>query len=317
MLEALHLTRDEEAVYLALLDHSRVSAAELAKHSGIDDSDPAVASLQARGLIAADPDADDQYRVAGPQAMMREALRDAEQSLAAVTASVAALSQRLARGHPAVPSLHEVECVDGRQAPARVRWWRGHARKELRVVDPVGSEDEVVDRKRRPSRFSDGIALRGIYTPAVVDQPEQLEAVKWGLAHGAQARALSSVPVKLTLVDAMVAILPTGSSNRYEDGILVIRQTSLLDALIDYFEVLWSMAMPLDAYRPTPTGGALDTDDRTLLSLLAVGFSDETIGRRLGISGSEAQRRVGRLIEHLGAENRFQAGVQAARRGLF
>lgn len=316
MLEALNLTADEKAIYLALLDRTRVPAGDLAELDGVADATSALTGLEARGLIAACPDADGSYRAAPPQPLVHEALRDAEQSLAAVKASVGALSQRFARGHSAVPALNEVECVDDRQALARVRWWRAHARKELRIIDPTGSADDDLDPDDEAPRFAEGVGIRGIYTKAVVDQPDQLEAVKWGLAHGAQARTLSSTPVKVTLVDSTAAILPARSSNRYRDGILVIRQTGMLDALIDYFEVLWSMAMPLDAYR-CATPGVLDTDDRTLLSLMAAGFDDETIARRLGIDETGAEDRVARAVDRLGAENRFQAGVQAARRGLF
>jgi DNA-binding NarL/FixJ family response regulator len=317
MLEALNLTTDEEAVYLALLDRTRVSAADLAEVEGVADSAKALTGLEARGLVSVCPDTEDGYRAAGPHDLVHEALRDAEQSLAAVTASVGALSQRFARRHSAVPSLREVECVEARQALARVRWWRDHARKELRVIDPTGGADAQPDDAEQGPRFADGVAVRGIHTKAVLDQPDQLETVKWGLARGAKARTLASAPVKLMIVDSTAAILPARSGNRYRDGIVVIRQTSVLDALVDYFEVLWAMALPIDAYRPSSTGGALEADDRTLLTLMAAGFSDETIGRRLGVSAADARDHVARVIELLGAENRFQAGVQAVRRGLF
>jgi DNA-binding NarL/FixJ family response regulator len=39
-------------------------------------------------------------------------------------------------------------------------------------------------------------------------------------------------------------------------------------------------------------------------------------GRRLGVSEAAAQSRVGKVIKRMGADNRFQAGVQAARLGL-
>jgi sugar-specific transcriptional regulator TrmB/DNA-binding CsgD family transcriptional regulator len=315
MLEALNLTGDEEAVYLALLELTTVPAGRLAEVDGVQDVASALASLEARGLVAGSPDADDGYRVAEPQAAVREALRDAEQTLAAAKASVSALSQRFARGHSAVASLSEVECVDGRQALARVAWWREHARKELRVIDPTGVEDGPDPVDRLP-RIDEGVAVREIYGRAVVDRPDSFEAVKWRLAHGGRARTLTSAPVKLTLVDSTAAILPARSGNQYRDGIVVVRQTSLLDALVDYFEVLWSIAQPLDAYRPA-SPGALDADDRTLLSLMAAGFSDETIGRRLGVSEGDTESRLARAIERLGAENPFQAGVQAARSGMF
>ena len=51
-------------------------------------------------------------------------------------------------------------------------------------------------------------------------------------------------------------------------------------------------------------------------TLLASGATDSTITRRLGISQRTVERRVRHVMDTLGAETRFQAGVEAARQGL-
>jgi DNA-binding NarL/FixJ family response regulator len=53
---------------------------------------------------------------------------------------------------------------------------------------------------------------------------------------------------------------------------------------------------------------------RFLLQELAAGAKDEQIARTLGLSLRTVRRRVADLIE-LGVDNRFQAGVEAVRRG--
>lgn len=60
---------------------------------------------------------------------------------------------------------------------------------------------------------------------------------------------------------------------------------------------------------------AISDDDRSLITLLAGGLTDSAIARQLGWSTRTMRRRTGRLFEELSASNRFQAGVQAARRG--
>ena len=62
-------------------------------------------------------------------------------------------------------------------------------------------------------------------------------------------------------------------------------------------------------------GPPLDERDRRILSLLTVGASDQVVARQLGVSVRTVERRVRYLTEHLGAATRFQAGVQAVRRG--
>lgn len=56
--------------------------------------------------------------------------------------------------------------------------------------------------------------------------------------------------------------------------------------------------------------------DAIILKLLASGATDSTITRRLGISQRTVERRVRHVMDTLGAETRFQAGVEAARQGL-
>ncbi|TDO64016.1 regulatory LuxR family protein [Kribbella sp. VKM Ac-2571] len=58
----------------------------------------------------------------------------------------------------------------------------------------------------------------------------------------------------------------------------------------------------------------LRAPDRDILMLLAGGATDDMISRRLRISPRTTQRRVRALMDALGAQTRFQAGVQAARR---
>ena len=87
------------------------------------------------------------------------------------------------------------------------------------------------------------------------------------------------------------------------------------------FETLWRLSVPL--HRPEPELGSRPDQrvdqpvlrDRQVLMMLAGGATDETIARQLGVSSRTVERRVRALLDRLGAETRFQAGVQAARRG--
>jgi DNA-binding NarL/FixJ family response regulator len=52
-----------------------------------------------------------------------------------------------------------------------------------------------------------------------------------------------------------------------------------------------------------------------LLGQLAAGAKDEQIARALGMSLRTVRRRVAEVTHELGAQSRFQAGVEAVRRG--
>ncbi|MFD0381698.1 response regulator transcription factor [Streptomyces stramineus] len=65
----------------------------------------------------------------------------------------------------------------------------------------------------------------------------------------------------------------------------------------------------------TGIGTQIDARDRQILTLMASGATDDAIARRLGLGRRTVVRRVSALLAMLGATTRFQAGVQAARRG--
>jgi DNA-binding NarL/FixJ family response regulator len=56
-------------------------------------------------------------------------------------------------------------------------------------------------------------------------------------------------------------------------------------------------------------------EDAHLLALMAAGLKDEVVARRLGLSLRTVRRRIANLMDELGADTRFQAGLEAARRG--
>ncbi|MGH3714394.1 MAG: helix-turn-helix domain-containing protein [Micromonosporaceae bacterium] len=78
-------------------------------------------------------------------------------------------------------------------------------------------------------------------------------------------------------------------------------------------------AVPIDnggepAGLPGEAGGPSDRD-RQLLAMLAAGMKDRATARALGVTERTVTRRITQLMQHLGAETRFQAALQAARRG--
>jgi len=94
----------------------------------------------------------------------------------------------------------------------------------------------------------------------------------------------------------------------------VLRQPSLVAAMTLMFEGLWEKAMPVpgfDSHRELHGASA----QRLLLTQLGGGAKDEQIARALDLSVRTVRRRVADLMAELGATSRFQAGVEAVRRG--
>jgi len=128
---------------------------------------------------------------------------------------------------------------------------------------------------------------------------------------GEQIRVLPELPTRMFIIGNTHAVLPEPLGFADEPRSLV-RQRGLVEALTLLFELLWERAAPvpsLDRGEPRPDLR------RFLLQQLASGAQDEQIARTLGISLRTVRRRVSDVMTEVGADTRFQAGVEAARRG--
>ncbi|WP_028636657.1 helix-turn-helix transcriptional regulator [Nocardioides sp. URHA0032] len=151
-----------------------------------------------------------------------------------------------------------------------------------------------------------GRASRAIYPVHAVGDPKVLSA---RAAVGEQVRVLPEVPTRMLVIGDSHVVLPEPLG--YADmPLAVVRQRGVVEAMAQWFELLWERAA-------VPAGGVAGRPDRRrfLLQQLAAGERDEQIARKLGISLRTVRRRVADLMSELGADSRFQAGVEAARRG--
>jgi hypothetical protein len=171
---------------------------------------------------------------------------------------------------------------------------------------PVSTEIDPVVR----DAVASGRRSRALYPArALEDAPDVLR----GRAEaGELIRVVATVPSRIAIFGGSVALIPDlwGESTGRR---LVVREDSLVGALIALFEQTWERAMTvpgLDGGIDDPTG-----QRRLLLVQLARGAKDEQIARALGLSLRTVRRRVADIMVDLGADSRFQAGVEAVRRG--
>lgn len=66
---------------------------------------------------------------------------------------------------------------------------------------------------------------------------------------------------------------------------------------------------------PPPRRGRVPEHLAPVLAQLLTGVPDITASRKLNMSPRTFSRRVAELLEYIGVESRFQAGVEAVRRG--
>jgi DNA-binding Lrp family transcriptional regulator len=130
---------------------------------------------------------------------------------------------------------------------------------------------------------------------------------------GEHVRILAEVPTRMAVLGSSAAVI-VEKFHVFDENRLVLRQPSLVAAMTLMFEGLWEKAMPVPGFDGHhELHGA--TAQRLLLTQLAGGSKDEQIARALDLSVRTVRRRVADLMAELGVTSRFQAGVEAVRRG--
>lgn len=193
---------------------------------------------------------------------------------------------------------------------------QSQARTEIRALDPGSYLSPRPEASpAQPPALARGIGYRVVYESALLQNELGFASVQESIAAGEQARAFPGVPLKLVIADSDRALIAVPTVTGGNVVALLIHPSVLLSALIELFEAFWRMAVSI-----TP-GGQADaheeptTATRRLMALLSAGLTDESIARELGVSERTVHRRVSRLQQLLGAQTRFQLGVQASRRG--
>ncbi|MFB7560248.1 LuxR family transcriptional regulator [Streptomyces brevispora] len=318
--EALRLLGLDHAagqVYLALLDRAPAPLSAIGAAAGVEGAELVAAydTLVDAGLASAAGEGEDVVApvppAAGLEILARHRASEVEESRIAVGGAFESFRrQRLAAYND-----HLVEVVTGDDVGPRIRHAWASARDQIRQFEsppyfplPGATEDSLATLAR-------GVTQRVVYSRASLEYPGHLkDVVEPCVRAGEQARVLSSVPVKLVIIDDAYALVSLSIKEAdVHNSMLVVQPCGLLSALMALFEQSWQNALPLHGRTTRP--GGLPPADRRLLWLLAGGASDEAIARELGISRRTLFRRLQILMARLGAANRFQMALQAQRSG--
>jgi DNA-binding CsgD family transcriptional regulator len=197
----------------------------------------------------------------------------------------------------------QVQRVPADQAARRVRELLSRARHEhLAMYDAMTVDDEAVQRALPAARErrERGVRLRtmapiGAATPAVTDSDL--------LALDGDHRRAPGLPTSLNVLDRRVALLPAGQGEP-EGGYWEIWSPPLVAGLVALFRRTWAAASP----------STLSLREREIVALLAEGWTDTVVARRLGISQRTVTATVRALMDRYGARSRFQLAVEMSRR---
>ncbi|WP_328472175.1 helix-turn-helix transcriptional regulator [Streptomyces sp. NBC_00448] len=196
--------------------------------------------------------------------------------------------------------------------------YRRRCRSEVLDVQPARPRYGAESDRPGPSMLSAlerGVELRTIYQHTARGDLTTIAYVRQITARGAHVRTTEELVDRMVVYDREVAFLPAQSARGGGSGAVVVKEPNLVAFICSLFNYFWSRSVP---FAPNTASPAPRTDDlkRSILRLMANGYKDEMVARRLGMSVRTCRRHISDLTEELKATSRFQAGVIAAQRGL-
>jgi predicted transcriptional regulator len=308
------VTVEDEAIYRAVLQMPESTVREVVQ--GVDRDEGAVrrsvARLEDLGLLSRTAHRPARLIPTRPDVAVEglAARQQAELDRTRVAArELAAQVQSPARYRPE----NLIEVIVGQQAIANrfVQMLTSTERELLALDRPPYAYQQADAGPKVRDLMRAGVNVRGIYSPESLELPGAVEEAYRSVEDGEESRVHPHVPIKLAISDRSVALLPL-AMDQARGSALVVRESALVDALIQLFHLLWEDAAPI----VVGLAHGEEAVDRRLLTLLAAGFKDEAMARQLNLSSRTVGRRVAELMDTLGARTRFQAGVHAERRRM-
>ncbi|MFC1421419.1 LuxR C-terminal-related transcriptional regulator [Streptacidiphilus cavernicola] len=324
MLEVLGLDAEAERIYRAMLGHPQEGVAQLASRLEISEEQctRGLDRLSELSIIRPSLQEGAGFRPVSPEMAMELLLARQQADLAAqqmrVEASRAAAAQLIAecsalRPPPAQAGYEQL--IGPEAIRERLAELARDAREEFATFAPGGAHtaaDLEASRAPNAALLDRGVRMRTVYLDSVRNHQPTLDHVTWLGARGGQVRTVPVLPIRMIIADRCQAILPIDTADA-RAGAVILRGAGTVAALVALFESIWAVAVPLGAAAPSEDG--MPPQERAVLVLLAQGFTDEAIAKRMGVSPRTARRIAAELMERLQARSRFEAGVHAVQDG--
>ena len=325
MLEALGVSLDAEKVYRAMLAAPRAGVNQIAESLGWSGEQvrEGLDELARLSLLRPSWEAPGSMRLVSPEVGLSSLLAEQEAELverqrqiAASRAAVAAVVADYADLHPS-RQHSDIEQLVGIDA---VRSWieeRAHAGgTELMTFSPSSALSEQGMAASRPldqAGLERGITMRTIYLDSARNHPPTLAYLRWLSEIGGQVRTAPTLPLRMMIFDREQALIPVNPEHS-KTGAVVQRGPGMVAALCALFDQTWQNSKPVGQEKHRDDQG-LTGQEQAIITLLAEGWTDDVIARKLGVSVRTSRRITAELTQRLGARSRFQAGARAVERG--
>jgi DNA-binding CsgD family transcriptional regulator len=322
MLGALGLTPEHEAVYSVLAGRAQAGLADLTEALRVPA--PAVevtlSHLIAFGLVKSTPDG--AFAAAPPAVALGAMISERRAELRSAELALVALAEEHRKAMAGRTISELIEVVTGVEA-IRHRFAQVQHAARTQVRSFVTRPFVAVPPGANPVESQ--MVAQGVRYRVVIDQPALSEPgvaaeTIVSLRQGVEVRVAESLPMKLILADAELALVPLTATSGEEPGAVLLHRSGLLTAMDALFEIVWRHGYPLDASTlgDQTAEEAREADaptvlDRKILALLLAGLTDQAVANQLDLSLRTLQRRLRHLMDLAGVQSRMQLGWYAAR----
>jgi hypothetical protein len=178
----------------------------------------------------------------------------------------------------------------------------------------IGSRTVLVGPLENPGSLVDrGVQIRALYQHAGRYDSATVAQVARLANLGVSVRTTCDEHVRALIFDRDAVVLERQAPLR---GAVLIRDCSVVHALRESFDHVWSEAITFGLEYDQATIRRLSEDVKTMIvRLLIKGLDDKIIARRLGISLRTCQRHIYEIMNRLGARSRLQAGYMIRQHG--
>lgn len=328
MLDALGVSRDAEQVYRLLLNNPQLDIAGLATESLLSESEvrQALDALAELALVRPSRQSPQQWRPVAPQRVIQMLHRKKEETLQQLRynldtglAALRDFSTELP-DQPDLEDQQDAERIVGIDAVQGQMEEIAHSATSLCMSivpgGPVPAAALTAARELDSELFNRGVTQQVLYMDSARADKATMDYGHWMLECGAEVRTAATLPLRLMIVDRSAAMLPLDIDD-LTAGAMIVKSSGIVHALVALFELAWAKATPVDAALPRHPTTGLSSLDRELLLMLATGMTDAAAAKRLGVSLRTERRRMNGLMQMLGANSRFEAGIKANQRGWF
>jgi DNA-binding CsgD family transcriptional regulator len=302
----------EERAYRVLLAHRMATTAEVASKLSLSQrmTQRLLDSIESKGLASHSPERPRRYIAASPKLAVEALISQRQTIIDRARSVIPELTEQAM--HPAYIHQREqnIELISGRVALGQVL---------AQLLQTV--KGEIFAFQRPPMYFIHrdipaGARARTISDAGYLALPGALDALQMVTRMGEEARIFPSLPVKMTVIDRRVGLLPLNAEDP-NGPTLLVRECALIDTLCALFELTWEHATPIVFTRTgklktcKPDLRLSDAAEQ-IIPLLAAGLNDKAIAHQADISAATLNRRVAELMKCFGTRTRFQLGWRAA-----